>query len=118
MPRKSHVFALKFDRDLTEAEQALVNEAMLQVTEQLGEQRPPLLQDLYDAVFTPREIRLILNCQTYEMDDPAGLPGHNLIVLVSKIEELVGMLTGRLNDDDLEEVIRAYRPAYHQPTKE
>ena len=117
MPQ-DHVFTLKFDREFTPDAQALVDEVMRQITDQLEGQRSPLIQDLYDAVFTPREIRLILNCQAYEMNDPAGLPGHNLLLLVSKLEELVGMLAGRLSDDDLKEVIRAYHPTCRQPTKE
>lgn len=32
---------------------------------------------------TDRERRLILNCETYAANDPAGLPGHNLMLLVA-----------------------------------
>lgn len=39
---------------------------------------------VWDDVFTERELRLISNCQTYAREDPAGLPGHNLMVIISK----------------------------------
>lgn len=34
--------------------------------------------------YSEREIRLIRNCISYEEDDPAGLPGHNLMILIAK----------------------------------
>ena len=37
------------------------------------------------ALFTEREWRLIRNCQNYARNDPAGLPGHNLMMLVDKL---------------------------------
>lgn len=39
---------------------------------------------VWKDVFTERELRLISNCQNYVMDDPAGLPGHNLMVIIDK----------------------------------
>ena len=35
--------------------------------------------------FTPRELRLITNCIQYAAGDPAGLPGHNLMIIVDKL---------------------------------
>lgn len=39
--------------------------------------------------FTAREIRLIDNCKLYAMSDPAGLPGHNLIIIIAKLSDLL-----------------------------
>jgi hypothetical protein len=39
--------------------------------------------------FTEREIRLIKNCRTYVQDDPAGLPGHNLMIIIKKFADLL-----------------------------
>ena len=39
-------------------------------------------------MFTEREGRLIDNCQLYAANDPAGLPGHNLMVVIAKLCEL------------------------------
>lgn len=36
-----------------------------------------------------REVRLLRNCHNHAKDDPAGLPGHSLILLVSKLEEMI-----------------------------
>lgn len=36
-------------------------------------------------MFNEREARLINNCQKYAHNDPAGLPGHNLMIIVSKL---------------------------------
>jgi len=35
--------------------------------------------------FTEREFRLINNCIEYHENDPAGLPGHNLMIIISKM---------------------------------
>lgn len=48
--------------------------------------------------FSKRELRLIRNCCDYAYDDPAGLPGHNLMMLVSKIVRYHG---GPLNIPDM-----------------
>lgn len=36
-------------------------------------------------VFTDRELRLIQNCMNYAQGDPAGLPGHNLMLIIAKL---------------------------------
>jgi len=35
--------------------------------------------------FTERELRLMLNCIVYAEMDPAGLPGHNLMIILAKL---------------------------------
>lgn len=44
-----------------------------------------------DEFFTDREQRLIANCIHYTHNDPGGLPGHNLMILVSKMAAIVDM---------------------------
>lgn len=39
--------------------------------------------------FDLREFRLIQNCQEYAKGDPAGLPGHQLMLIVAKMAELL-----------------------------
>ena len=39
----------------------------------------------FQGMFDEREMRLINNCQQYVGNDPAGLPGHNLMRIVSKL---------------------------------
>lgn len=41
--------------------------------------------------FDERELRLIANCCTYAANDPAGLPGHNLMIIVAKLANLMGI---------------------------
>lgn len=39
--------------------------------------------------FSEREVRLIENCRAYAANDPAGLPGHNLIIIIAKLSSLL-----------------------------
>ena len=42
------------------------------------------LDDLNDT-YTPRQLRLVRNCIEYANGDPAGLPGHQLMLLVAEV---------------------------------
>lgn len=59
--------------------------------------------------YSQRELRLILNCMNYATSDPAGLPGHNLMLIVDKairdqgVDELLVRYT--LGQVGLEEVM-------------
>lgn len=48
------------------------------------EKQPTGFSFIWKDVFNERELRLISNCQNYAMDDPAGLPGHNLMIIIDK----------------------------------
>ena len=39
--------------------------------------------------FDNRQRRLIENCQIYAQNDPAGLPGHDLMLIVSNLADLL-----------------------------
>lgn len=41
--------------------------------------------------FTQRELRLIDNCIQYARGAPAGLPGHNLMLIVANLAEHLRM---------------------------
>lgn len=45
--------------------------------------------------FNDRELRLIKNCVNHVNDDPAGLPGHNLMVIIAKFAKLNDHLAQR-----------------------
>jgi len=49
----------------------------------------PITVKLYEEAFTERDRRMIDNCKTYAAHDPAGLPGHNLMLIVAKLDELI-----------------------------
>ncbi len=38
-----------------------------------------------------RQQRLIINCREYAKNDPAGVPGHNLMIIIAKLAELLDM---------------------------
>lgn len=38
----------------------------------------------WNRAFTERELQLINNCLTYALASPAGLPGHNLMLIIAK----------------------------------
>lgn len=35
--------------------------------------------------YTKRELQMILNCMMYAENEPAGLPGHNTMILTAKL---------------------------------
>ncbi|HRT10185.1 MAG TPA: hypothetical protein P5233_17510 [Candidatus Paceibacterota bacterium] len=39
----------------------------------------------WQAEFDERQQRLIKNCEDYALSDPAGVPGHNLMLIVAKM---------------------------------
>lgn len=49
---------------------------------------PFSLQMMIEA-FDPRQMRLIDNCQRYAKDNPGGLPGHNLMIIIDRFVELL-----------------------------
>jgi hypothetical protein len=53
-------------------------------------------------IFDERELRLIKNCINYTNNDPAGLPGHNLLVIVAKLMKMLE----NPSDSYIETVIR------------
>ena len=63
----------------------------------------PEMREFIKDYFTQRELRLIRNCMEYADEDPAGLPGHNLMMLIVKLIRYHG---GLLNVyDSLQEMI-------------
>lgn len=45
-----------------------------------------------DLEFTERELKLIENCKQYALGSPAGLPGHNLMIIIHKLSVLLAKL--------------------------
>lgn len=41
--------------------------------------------------FSEREMQLMLNCITYASASPAGLPGHNLMLIIAKLVNALGV---------------------------
>lgn len=50
--------------------------------------------DWVGGYFDERERRLIANCRDYGRNDPAGLPGHNLMLIVAKMAEILDVCLG------------------------
>jgi len=50
--------------------------------------------------FDLREFRLIQNCQEYAQGDPAGLPGHQLMLIVAKLIDLLSARSGGEEEGD------------------
>lgn len=44
--------------------------------------------------FNEREQRLIRNCLDYSRNDPAGLPGHNIMLIVATMTKLLDATGG------------------------
>lgn len=51
--------------------------------------------------FSRREARLIENCRMYAANDPAGVPSHNLMIIIAKMSTLLigGELEGAIEDN-------------------
>ncbi len=49
----------------------------------LSKEKPPSA----GLLITEREYNLIYNCRVYANNGPAGLPGHNTMILVAKLSE-------------------------------
>jgi hypothetical protein len=46
------------------------------------------LEELKEKIkFTDRELDLTDNCKVYANNNPAGMPGHNLAILVAKLSQ-------------------------------
>ncbi len=56
-------------------------------------------------IFTERELRLVENCKDYAASDPAGLPGHNLLLIINKLDDLVGQLIQGRGEAELNEIL-------------
>jgi hypothetical protein len=53
-----------------------------------------LLGEGWLAEFDERERRLIDNCRTYAANDPAGMPGHGLALIIARMADLLDELEG------------------------
>ena len=72
----------------------LTDEELAEIQSNIDDLIPEMREFIKDY-FSQRELRLIRNCMEYAGEDPAGLPGHNLMMLISKIICYYG---GPMND--------------------
>ena len=49
--------------------------------------------------FDERQLRLVANCRNYAKNDPAGVPGHNLMILIAKMAKLLDEYCNIYEDD-------------------
>lgn len=65
-----------------------------------------------DSKLDEREQRLVANCCAYAEGDPAGLPGHNLMIIIAKLkaqaDELLHLAGKGTDHLQLEEMIANY----------
>lgn len=59
------------------------------------------------GIFSEKQQALISNCLGYDQNQPAGLPGHELIVLVGRLYVLLSLAL--TNIDDKDGVVEAYQ---------
>lgn len=48
-----------------------------------------------NSPFSQRELALIKNCVRYTDGNPAGLPGHNLMIIIAKLAAQIEEMKGR-----------------------
>ena len=56
----------------------------------------------WDQEFTSRQWGLIKNCRTYAANEPSGLPGHQLMLIVARMADDIDMIlsiAGKLSED-------------------
>ena len=65
---------------------------------------------IYPVFFNERDTRLIKNCRNYSENDPAGLPGHQVLLIVERLDRIVEILStsafGGSDMRDVEETIK------------
>ncbi len=62
-----------------------------------------------EEYFSERERNLIANCITYADNKPAGLPGHNLMVIIEKL-----FLIAEYGYNSLDDEARRKLDAFHE----
>ena len=58
--------------------------------------------------FTERELRLIANARNYAEHDPAGLPGHDLLLIIARLADTLDTLPLHEVSPDIEELLLDY----------
>lgn len=64
------------------------------------------------GVFSDREIGLIQDCRNYALGDPSGLPGHNILIIVSKLVDILDVLIPIVSDEYREYVTKTMISKY------
>lgn len=58
------------------------------------------------GIFTEREMDLIHNSRGYAQNNPAGLPGHNLMIIIAKLVDITDVMILSLSDEGVEVVTK------------
>ena len=58
--------------------------------------------------FTERELRLVANARTYSEHDPAGIPGHDLLLIIARLSDTLDTLPLHEVSPDIEELLRFF----------
>jgi len=64
-------------------------EAILEKASKTAQANISPVTELLAEKFDDRQLRLIDNCQVYAKGNPAGLPGHNLMIIISELTDLI-----------------------------
>lgn len=56
-------------------------------------------------ILTERELRLVNNCHAYATANPGGLPGHNLMLIIYKLDQILNILCDDLDRKYLQSVL-------------
>ena len=59
--------------------------------------------------FTERELGLISNARTYAENDPAGLPGHTLLLIISRLADTLDTLPLHEVAPPIHELLQGFR---------
>ena len=62
-----------------------------------------------NEIFGDRDKRLVLNCVAYSENDPAGLPGHNLMLIVAEFYKYLEHIRNMVGDERYEAIVLKYR---------
>lgn len=58
-------------------------------------------ENIWNVVFTEHEQLLIANSVDYAAGAPAGLPGHDLIIIIDKFQRLAAYLSSCLTEEEM-----------------
>ncbi len=54
-----------------------------------------------DGIFSEREIGLTKNCRVYSANDPTDLPGHDLMIIIAKMADMLDIMSQMLDEFDV-----------------
>lgn len=80
--------------------------------------QPDFKDELDFYIFNERQRRLIRNVRNYANDDPAGLPAHDLLLIIDKYARLLEAVLSLSTGQEIWDVLKGTELVYGPPEEE